>query len=372
MGKEEGILYDGVYDESLRLGLLRIITDRQRIRKGANRLISSRSKKFQSSPPPSASKVLKGDQSNTSIVYDESSFLKLYRRLETGINPDAEISRRLTESTHFTSFPSYIGTLQWQRGKDESLSIGLLLEYVPNESDAWTYTLDFVSRYLTHAATRGENPAEWLTPPKSIHDIDPGHIPQPLLDLINPVYVGMVSLLGKRTAELHMALASLTQDETTAPEPFSVLYQKSVYQSMRALTLEVFGQLQDNLSKLDETTAEQLQEIIDAKQEILKRFRALTIGKIAAMKIRIHGDYHLGQVLYTGKDFVIIDFEGEPARPLSQRRLKRSALRDVAGMIRSFHYAAHGPILLRAAKQGADVYYLQLDVKLLIDTFAQA
>ena len=123
---------------------------------------------------------------------------------------------------------------------------------------------------------------------------------------------------------------------------------------MRVLTLEVFGQLQENLATVENEKKQQVEYCINAKQDILKRFRNITAHKIGAMKIRIHGDYHLGQVLYTGKDFDIIDFEGEPARPLSQRRLKQCALRDVAGMIRSFHYAAHGALILRPAMQTAD------------------
>jgi len=165
--------------------------------------------------------------------------------------------------------------------------------------------------------------------------------------LLGPIYVDMIALLGRRTAELHKALASITQEKDTVPEPFTVLYQKSVYHSMRALTLEIFSQIQNNLSTMDKETSKQAQEIINSRQDILKKFRNLTSKKISAMKIRIHGDFHLGQVLYTGTDFIIIDFEGEPSRPLSQRRLKRSALRDVAGMIRSFHYAAHGALILR-------------------------
>ena len=354
----EGIVYDGAYDGQLRNDLLKIITAKQNIRSGPNKLVGSPSTKcrrlFAGKEPTLESRVMKGEQSNTSILYEDSFFLKLYRRLEGGTNPDAEISRYLTEYTDFSNFPAYVGTLEWQRGNSDPLSIGLLLEYVANEGDAWTYTLDCISRYLTQAATQKRKLRDLPILPKSILEIDPKDIPQILIDLISPIYVDMVSLLAKRTAELHLALASLSDDNDTAPEPFSVLYQKSIYQSMRALTLEVFTELANSLSNLDDEILNKAQAIIDAKQEILKRFRNLTSHKISAMKIRIHGDYHLGQVLYTGKDFMIIDFEGEPARPLSERRLKRSPLRDVAGMMRSFHYAAHGAAILRPVMQTAD------------------
>ena len=351
----EGVIYDGVYNEQFRDDLLGIMTARRGLRSHHEKLVNIRSRKFRGLEKQHfESRVLKGEQSNTSIFYEQSYFLKLYRRLESGVNPDAEISRYLTEYTNFRNFPSYIGTLLWKRNDYDTLSIGLLLEYVANENDAWTYTLDSVSRYFAAAAAQKKKLEEIQKPVKSISEVDAKNLPQHILDLISPVFVDMIRLLGKRTAELHIALASLTQVDEAKPEPFSVLYQKSVYQSMRALTLEVFAQLQNNLSSLEADTARQAQEILDAKQEILKRFRSLTSRKISAMKIRIHGDYHLGQVLNTGKDFVIIDFEGEPARPLSQRRLKRSALRDVAGMVRSFHYAAHGATILRPVVQTVD------------------
>lgn len=354
----EGVIYDGAYDEQLRGKLLKIISDRRKVRRAGDKLLSRRSSKsgefFGGREQTLKSRVLKGEQSNTSILYEDCFFLKLYRRLEGGINPDAEISKYLTEYTDFSNFPSYVGSLEWQRGKAGSLDIGLLLEYVPNESDGWTYTLDSVSRYLTQAATQKTKLKELMKPTKSFYEIEFKEVPQTLLDLINPIYLEMVSLLARRTAELHTAFFSLSHNSDTVPEPFSVLYQKSVYQSMRALTLKVFSGLESNLPYPDEELSKEAAGVLESKQEILKRFRNLTSHKMSGMKIRIHGDYHLGQVLYTGKDFVIIDFEGEPARPLSERRLKRSALRDVAGMIRSFHYAAYGAIILRPVTQTAD------------------
>jgi len=159
--------------------------------------------------------------------------------------------------------------------------------------------------------------------------------------LIGGVYLEMARLIGKRTGEMHLALASEPDDPRFSPEPFSLLYQRSLYHSMRTLARRVFDLLNKNLSSMSSQVRAKAEAVAPFEKEIITRFSRLYSKKIPSMKIRIHGDYHLGQVLYTGNDFIIIDFEGEPARSIGERRLKRSPLRDVAGMIRSFHYPTY-------------------------------
>ena len=154
-------------------------------------------------------------------------------------------------------------------------------------------------------------------------------------------YLGVAALLGRRTAELHAALAK-SDDPAFKPEPYTRLYQRSLYQSMRNTIRRPLQTLQTNVSKLEGETRPLAEALLARRDELMARIARVKEQKIDAMRIRCHGDYHLGQVLWTGCDFMIIDFEGEPTRPLGERRLKRTCLSDVAGMLRSIQYVAEG------------------------------
>lgn len=177
------------------------------------------------------------------------------------------------------------------------------------------------------------------TPPETppyLRPIPPDSVLEVGRDFIGPIYMQMVGLLGPRTGEFHLALMSLSQTPALAVEPLSLRCQKPLYQAIRGLVLRVFGELDANLRSLDPPTAEAVRRVLSERKNILNRVHRVMDRKITAMKIRAHGAYHLGQVLYTGKDSVIINFEGEPNRTVTEHWLKRPALRDVAGMIRSF------------------------------------
>jgi maltose alpha-D-glucosyltransferase/alpha-amylase len=162
-------------------------------------------------------------------------------------------------------------------------------------------------------------------------------------------YLPAVALLGKRTAEMHLALSRPTDDTAFNPEPFSMLYQRSLFQSMRTRLNHSFDLLQHRLPTLSENLQLLGTEVLNRRKVLNDYFYRITRLPIEAQRIRCHGDYHLGQVLFTGKDFAIIDFEGEPDRPISERRIKSSPLRDVAGMLRSFHYVARAALRTEAS-----------------------
>jgi maltose alpha-D-glucosyltransferase/alpha-amylase len=344
--EEEGILFDALVDEGFAESLLVGIARHRRREGTAGELVASRTQEFKAIRGPGEgrlnSSVLKAEQSNSSILFGDRFILKLFRRIQSGVNPDLEIGRFLTERK-FRHVPSVAGAVEYRREREEPMTLAILQQFVPNEGDAWKYTLDWLTHFFQQAvAERGK--MEGLSIPSSpLLDLTEPDLPQAVGEIIGP-YLESARLLGQRTGEMHLSLGSDPGRPGFAPEPFSKLYQRSVYQSMRNLTGQVFQLMRQRLRNLPEGSQAEVEKILDQEAKILERFRSLIDLKLSAMRIRCHGDYHLGQVLHTGKDFVIIDFEGEPARPLSERRIKRSPLRDVAGMLRSFNYAAYSAL----------------------------
>jgi trehalose synthase-fused probable maltokinase len=275
------------------------------------------------------------EQSNSSIIYGDQLILKFFRRVEDGINPDLEIGDFLTEKVHFANSPQVAGSLQYHAPDGRISATGILQAFVPNRGDAWRYTLASLAEFYT-AAPAPPVASESQRSNREIPEFARGPVES---------YLKSAALLGRRTAEMHLALASDSQDRAFAPEAFTMEFQRALEESVLALMSRVFGQLRGKLADLPAEWRGRAQEVSGHEQEIGGRIRSALQQPVRATRTRIHGDYHLGQVLYTGSDFVIIDFEGEPARPLAERRAKRSPLQDVAGMLRSFHYAAFAPLL---------------------------
>lgn len=358
---EEAILYDAVYDALFRSTILETMFKKKKLkgRQGVFFATLENNPKIQQNKNGAiASWPLKSAQRNSSIIYDNLFITKLYRRLDEGINPELEIVRKLTEHGRHDHFPPFCGAIEYRNQNGKSYTVALMQEFVENNGDAWRYTIDTVTSYFETVLSRRKELAKYAEPLPSLFDIDIANVPQLMQDLIGGVYLDMAALLGRRTGELHKALASIP-DENFSPEPFSLLYQRSVCQAIQSHMRRIFLSLQSSIKKLPENIAKDAESLLGAQQRILKRVEKITAKKIGAMKIRIHGDYHLGQVLFTGKDFIIIDFEGEPARTLSERRLKHSPLRDVAGMIRSFHYAIYSELIRHSLIRTGDEEYLE-------------
>jgi len=344
--EREGLLYDGSYDKGVRDQIMRLIVQRSKIRHRNGELAGipgkQLSKKIRKTELPLPSKVLGAEQSNTSILFDNRFFFKMYRGPEEGSNPELDILRALTEDATypFAHFPNFSGSLEYRPAKGDAVSLGLLVDFVPNEGNAWEFTQNSIARFFDRLVS-GRDPllkalsergAEGI---KSLTEAEER-------ELFDPFFMEMIELLGRRTAEMHMALASIKNKKDFVPEPFSLLYQKSLYQSFRTLIKRTVSQMKTSRRKLEEEHRALIDDIIGNESLLLNTIKkTLEKKKIGTSKIRVHGDYHLGQVLFTGKDFIIIDFEGEPTRSLTARSLKYCPFKDVAGMLRSFHYAIY-------------------------------
>jgi maltose alpha-D-glucosyltransferase/alpha-amylase len=339
----EGVIYDALCDPGFCKALLAAIGRARRF-KGENVELCARPSKVfrkvrgaaEDSLEPS---LLKREQSNTSIVYGDRLILKLFRRVTEGLNPDLEIGRFLTEKAAFQYTPPLAGSFELRKGRGEPATLGILQGWVANEGDAWRYTLDSLGRYFEEVLSRRPDAQQAALPQQTAVELTEQEIPELAQEALGS-YASSAHLLGQRTGELHLALASDVKDPSFAPEPFTALYRRSLYQSMRTLVDQSLTLLAKRLETIPEELRADGEKVLKLENAIHDHFRQALETRFTAMRIRCHGDYHLGQVLCTGKDFVITDFEGEPARPITERRLKRSPLRDVAGMLRSFNYAA--------------------------------
>jgi maltose alpha-D-glucosyltransferase / alpha-amylase len=362
INRREGFLFDAVHSRRLHELLLNVIIKRRRLRGDGVTLLGKPGKKIKSLLKDAGkifpSAILNAEQSNTSILYGDTFFMKLFRKLEPGINPDIEITKYLTEERNSLIVPPFAGHIDYVNSDKEAMSICLLQSYIACESDAWKYTLSHIKDYFhlvlsedgkSHGSVEKNIPRARYGRLKAA---DPGR-------LIEGIYLEMIKKLGQRTGEMHINLSEDTQNSNFKPEMFSLLYQRSVYQAMGSQERAVFSLLTKNLEKLPEGVRQEAKVVLSNEKKIIQRLKLIMETKYSAKKIRIHGDYHLGQVLFTGKDFVIIDFEGEPARPISERRLKCSAIRDIAGMLRSFHYAAYVTLLLDESIREEDVALLE-------------
>ena len=334
---------DGMADPGFARLLLATAMNDGRIDGDTFRLAGRRIGGDPAAPPPDAgalpAKLPDREQSNSNVVFGDQLILKLYRRLGEGTNPELEVGEYLTARAGFTNTAPLAGAVEIA-GPGGPRTLAVVLTYVPNEGDAWSAFLDHGQRYFERIDALAPEQAADLCLPG-----DPGcaggadDVPPGVASLVAEP-LELARLLGRRTAEMHAALADDRGGPAFAPEPYGMIYQRSLLQSMRNITRATFEVLARRAGALDSEAREMAEALLRREADVLRMFHGLTTHPIRAPRIRCHGDYHLGQVLWTGKDFVIIDFEGEPLRSVGERRLKRSPMRDVAGMVRSFDYAA--------------------------------
>jgi maltose alpha-D-glucosyltransferase/alpha-amylase len=357
-GDGPAVLHDAIAKEDVRQAILHLIESSGELHTQNGTLHGHTSIAFAAArgTDPLPARTGSAEQSNTSILYDAKLIMKLFRRLQPGENPDTEIGRFLTETAHFPRIAPFLGDITLRTKQGAPTTVAMLQGLVENEGDGWQWTLDELSHYYDSVAIL---PAlhEFGTPASFLEESESPALAREHAGL----YLEAAALLGRRTAEMHLALATPTRNPAFMAEDFTtadLVADADRIDAQLSLTLEA---LKRGMSQLTETTADNAALVLSRRIELFARARAIASATptLAGQSIRIHGDYHLGQVLRSRGDYVILDFEGEPARSLAQRRAKQSPLRDVAGMLRSFSYAAHAAHNAFAQRRPDDAKYLE-------------
>lgn len=353
---EVAVLYSALANEDFLASLLNTIAQNGAYKGMAGQLTAQATELFEQLGGHSGeveATLVDGDYQNISIIYSDSAkdsgdsqlILKLFRRVEAGINPDLEIRRFLDQHQYTDNITSIAGYLDYRQAKSEPTTVGILQEYIPDVQNAWKYTLDSLRNFFDQIAiqqTEGKVPipeGALLALQTAFDEPEPNDEARRFASRTIGTYLANIQLLGQRTAELHRVLASDTSNPNFSPEPFNSFYQRSIYQYDRNLVGQVFLKLKEQYRSLPADAQPLAKMLLQQQQVYLERFRRILDQRITALRTRYHGDYHLGQVLYTGKDFILIDFEGEASLTVNERRMKRSPLRDVAGLLQSLHYA---------------------------------
>ncbi|MFC0875696.1 maltose alpha-D-glucosyltransferase [Saccharicrinis sp. FJH2] len=337
---KEGLMYDGSYKKEFMDDLLRLMMQKGKLKTTKGELHSFAATKTIKQTTDTEPRVISAEQTNTLVQYGNKLFLKLYRSPQEGVNPEEDIVKVLSNNRNFKNSPAYAGSIEYKRPWHDNMLIGILTDYIPHEETAWQYTESAIGKFFDHIIAQKDQ----LLPNYS--EDDPStFIPdnaETITAVFDPLFMEMTGLLGQRTAEMHLALSAVKNNNRFTEEKFSLLYQKSLYQSFRTSVKRSFSQIKSSRKDLDQSQKILLDEIMDNENALLSAVKtALEAGKMNASKLKIHGNYHLGQVLFTGKDFMITDFEGEKDRSLSARNLKHCPLKDMAYMLRSFHYAIY-------------------------------
>ncbi|MGL5080887.1 MAG: maltose alpha-D-glucosyltransferase [Microcoleaceae cyanobacterium] len=343
VGQEQGLLFDAITDQNFMGMLKQAIVSRQTYSGTLGRLTAITTDALEPDRDTLQGNfemaLEKSNRSNTLIIYGNRFVFKLFRRVEEGINPELEVRNFLREKAELAHIAPAMGSLEYRRKTGEAMTIGVLQPYIPNASNAWNSALDVLRDYFDRVTVTQSNVTEVPVETAPITALCAQDIPE-LATLTIGSYLTNAQLLGQRTAEMHIALSSDPEHPDFCPVAFSSFYQRSIYQYSRNLTGQTVLRLKKRLKTLTPEVQTLARQVISAKEFILGQLKQVLAFKITATRTRCHGNYCLEEVLYTGKDFVILDFEGETYRTLNERRMKRSPLRDVASMLLSFDHAA--------------------------------
>jgi maltose alpha-D-glucosyltransferase/alpha-amylase len=347
-GARKGVIVDGLQDDDVCDRLIACVdraeehaTQKGSIRGSQQSAVDSRQSSPESrAPSPAVWKRVSAEHSNTLAIADDARVLKVFRRISPAVNPELEIGRALA-AARFTRVPPLLGAIEYLRPSAEPGTVAVVQEAVANQGTGWTYTIEDLRRFFERVTARSSRSGG--RDRLDGQDGREGEEPPPFFAALENWYLTSATILGRRTADMHAALAAIGGD-AFAPAPLDNAELAARARAMRAQGETALDRLAAAVSTLDEGARPLADAVLAAREAALRRFDALQQVDDAGVRVRIHGDYHLGQVLRVEEDFVIADFEGDTSEPIPARRHKHSPLRDVAGMLRSFSYAAYAAL----------------------------
>ncbi len=319
-GSRVGGLIDGTVDDDLMVSLVEALRQSRSLPIDGGHLVFEGSPALEAIEEVDDPRFLNVEQSNATVAFGDKLILKLYRRLRDGIQPDIEVARFLSDVAGFDGTPAFMGEITLRPDDGPATSLGAAFAYVPNQGDAWSALTNALDRHLQEVESTAE-------------DETASHLP----------VLQVAGLLGRRTAEMHVALAHETDDPAFKSVPMSADDLATLCDEVRS-EIDAMMRSLSGLRDLPERAADHVQQVLDRRDALMTRVDEVAKMSPSGAQTRIHGDYHLGQVLMAQNDVIIIDFEGEPRRSLEERRVKTSPLRDVAGMLRSLDYAAQSAL----------------------------
>ncbi len=311
-----------------------------------------------------------GVQHHVTAIIGRRLVFRAFRRADDGLNPDVEIGRFLQQQG-FAEFAQVVGAIEYRRPGVEPMTLGAIHRYVPNQGDAWQMMLDQSIRFFDGVAAQSEtNPGELAPLPVELSD--GGGLSDRWEQLVSP-FIHSARALGAFTAKLHLTLAGATGIPAIISTPFTPAYQRSFYQSLRNLAGRIHSLLAEPHTEWPESVRDLASQLRRQGPAIFARIHGALDPELAAGKrIRCHGDYHLGQLLVTGRDFVLSDFEGAVNRTIGDRRIKRSPLNDVAALLRSFDYVASSVRLDLSGNRGTTQGIVRPEDRAKLERYSQA
>ncbi len=362
-----GVLFDALWDDAFCQALVRAMGRNETHALTRSSLVFTTTRAYAQHVPDPLPAISHPavEQSNSMVIFGGQLVLKTYRRLRRGINPEIEIGRFLTDVSPFANIAPLLGALEFRDADSEPVALAVLQAFVPNQGSGWQVTLDYLGRALEAARAQDDTARALGDAATAVAGVartaqaePPASAASATSDAHEP-YLALARMLGQRTAEMHLALAHSSGDAAFDPEPASADDIKRWIDRVREDVVATLTALDGAAASFAPDDALTAQSLITRAEALSARLSRVEQSGFVANKMRCHGDYHLGQVLVANHDFVIVDFEGEPSRPLAERRAKHSPLRDVAGMLRSFDYAAAVALREATRNEPADRARLQ-------------